>query len=274
MTQPDKYPPEIISTWGLHSSLLFSTRVQILVDRFSFKTIPEGTTRIIICQEPLKHRNKFKNILLDKNNKKYYSYIFTYDQDILDSNDKAIFFLCISSWIKNYSFPKKKFGVSTLVGGKKNKLLEGYELRHLLWSKQEEIKLNKDFYLSSSYRYEDVEYEGGLVLTDDKSVMFDNQFHIAIENTSMKNMFTEKILDCFQTKTIPIYYGCKNIGDFFNPEGVFSVRTLNEIVEVCNSLTKDSYNDRLSVVEENYNISKKYISTTDILDQKLLEICK
>lgn len=32
--------------------------------------------------------------------------------------------------------------------------------------------------------------------------------------------FTEKILDCFTTGTIPIYQGAPDIGDYCNAEGI------------------------------------------------------
>jgi hypothetical protein len=45
-------------------------------------------------------------------------------------------------------------------------------------------------------------------------------FGVAIENVSHRGWFTEKILDCFLLKTIPIYWGCSNIEDYFNPKGI------------------------------------------------------
>ena len=42
----------------------------------------------------------------------------------------------------------------------------------------------------------------------------DYYFSITIENSKSKNYFTEKILDCFACGTIPIYWGCPNIGDY------------------------------------------------------------
>ena len=41
-------------------------------------------------------------------------------------------------------------------------------------------------------------------------------YSIAIENESLKNYFSEKFTDCILARTIPIYYGCPNISDFFS----------------------------------------------------------
>ena len=40
-------------------------------------------------------------------------------------------------------------------------------------------------------------------------------FSIAIENSKHDNYWTEKIADVFLGNTMPIYYGCNNIYDFF-----------------------------------------------------------
>ena len=59
----------------------------------------------------------------------------------------------------------------------------------------------------------------------DKSEMFtDSMFHVAIENTSHKNYFTEKLHDCILTHTIPIYWGCPNISEFYNTDGLFCLK--------------------------------------------------
>ena len=90
-------------------------------------------------------------------------------------------------------------------------------------------------------------------------------FHIAIENTSIKDYFSEKLLDCFQSKTVPIYYGCTNIGDYFNTDGMFIVNSVEQIIGVCNRLTEDTYKAMLPAVEDNYNRLQKNwrIAATD-----------
>ena len=64
----------------------------------------------------------------------------------------------------------------------------------------------------------------------------DHRFSVVIENAKEDYYFTEKILDCFQTKTIPIFYGAPNIGDFFNINGILAVKTIDEIIKELDSL--------------------------------------
>jgi hypothetical protein len=267
-----RYRPKIDSYW-LKTDTEFNAPIEIVVDRFYYTPVPEGTIRIVIIQEPYSY--DLINIVLDKRNDNFYTYVFTYHQQVLDNCKKAIQFICVHTWIRNYQFPQKKFGVSTLVGGKTKPTMEGLDYRHNLWHRQNEIKIPKDFYLSSAYPYAGADYRNSLVLNtklEDKQIMFNSEYHIVIENTAIRNMFTEKILDCFQTKTIPIFYGCSNIGDFFNADGILMAKNVDDIINICNSLTPEIYNTKLVAIEDNYQRSMEYITAAQVLDNKLNEI--
>jgi hypothetical protein len=42
----------------------------------------------------------------------------------------------------------------------------------------------------------------------------DYAFSLTIENTKKDYYFTEKLIDCFMTGTVPIYWGCPSIQKF------------------------------------------------------------
>ena len=48
-------------------------------------------------------------------------------------------------------------------------------------------------------------------------------FSIGIENSSYYNYWTEKIADIYLGYSCPIYYGCKNINDFFNKNTMINI---------------------------------------------------
>jgi GH15 family glucan-1,4-alpha-glucosidase len=97
-------------------------------------------------------------------------------------------------------------------------------------------------------------------------------FHIAIENTSMKNAFSEKLIDCFQTRTVPIHYGCPNISDYFNINGVIVVNNLSEIITACNKLTPKTYDDMLPAIEDNFNKSHDWCDDMKQLRNRLIKL--
>jgi hypothetical protein len=232
--------------------------VDVYIDRIVRSPVPRENIRIIILEEP---RKGFMYNLV-RNNPRYYTYLLTFHSELLKRNVKAKRFLMMVPWITNYKFKEKQFSVSTVVGGKKDSSMEGYALRHEIWRKRKSIIIPRKFYLSGDAKFwhtfvpwTEVSYDNELVLGDSKEPLFDSMFHIAIENTAIKHYFSEKLLDCFQTKTVPVYYGCRNIEEFFNTEGMFRVWSIDEMVEVCNQLTPEVYERMKPAIEDNYQRS-------------------
>lgn len=84
-------------------------------------------------------------------------------------------------------------------------------------------------------------------------------FSIAMENFDSPGLFTEKILDCFLSGVIPIYYGTDDIGNYFNKEGFFTFKTYEELNEILNQLSFEKYQEMMPYVKENFDNAKKYI---------------
>jgi hypothetical protein len=66
------------------------------------------------------------------------------------------------------------------------------------------------------------------------------RYSIAIENSVIPGYFTEKIADCYLAHTMPIYYGCPDIQQYFNPGSMllidpadfkFSISQIEKLVE-------------------------------------------
>ena len=52
----------------------------------------------------------------------------------------------------------------------------------------------------------------------------DYKFMICFENTSKKNYMTEKLFIAYNSGTIPIYWGCPNIGDYVNVDSILYLK--------------------------------------------------
>ena len=250
--------------------------VDVYIDCFEPSKMAKGDIRIIILQEPFMPNAQELYDFVRTNQDKY-TYLLTYLDEFLTTIPKARLLMATSCWVRGYVPKEKKFSISTLVGGKVNPIFPGYKLRHDLWKMQDMILTPKDFYLSGEVRWAEADYntnkhiEGSIVPLS-KAPLFDSQFHIAIENISMRNMFTEKLIDCFQTRTVPIYYGCTNIGDFFNPLGMFQVNNLREMIDVCNSLTSDLYELMMPYIRENYIRSQRYCVYDDQIKKAIIKL--
>lgn len=99
----------------------------------------------------------------------------------------------------------------------------------------------------------------------------DYKYSVAIENGCHTNYFTEKILDCFLTGTIPIYHGCPNIVDFFDTRGFYTFETEDELVELISKLSADNYNEKIEYVRANYETALTYMWDNDIIFDKYLK---
>lgn len=229
--------------------------VDVYVDCFEMSPVPDGAIRIIELNEPMLTDYLYNCV---QNYKDFYTYVLTHREDILATNPKAKLFWRTNSWVKGYVSKEKKFSVSTVVGGKNDVRMSGYALRHDLWRNKDLITIPKDFYLSGDFRWTSVDYTANLVLGPTKEPLFDSMFHIAIENIPIKDMFSEKLIDCFQTRTVPVYCGCLNISDYFNINGIIIVKNLSEIITSCNNLTPKTYEDMMPAMEDNFNRSQDW----------------
>ena len=257
----------------------YESDVEIYIDHGPHDPTPYGKFRIIALMEPFDYLKERMLQYLEEY-QHCYDYIFTYHDDILKQYPNSLLSVTPTTWISHpYEFRDKEFSISGIFGNKHNSqylpLLDGYIVRWNVFNSKHKILPEKKFYLSTHSPIDDIEYKDKLVLGESKNPLFDSQFHLAIENTNLiRNAFSEKIIDCFQTKTIPIYYGPENIGDFFNIDGILYAKSQEEIIEICNSITPETYFSMTSAIEDNYIRSMKYKSLESSMIEKTKKILK
>jgi hypothetical protein len=86
-------------------------------------------------------------------------------------------------------------------------------------------------------------------------------FSVSIENGSYSSYFTEKILDCFATGTIPVYYGSPDISSFFNPKGIIFIDENFSF----DQLTADNYHRRMDAIIDNYQRLNNFHTAEDYI---------
>jgi len=239
--------------------------VELFIDSFYGFDVNKKTFKILYVKEA-EAISKFKKQAIENHN--LFDAILTYDEEILEKCNNSYFMPFGTTWIHDYVFQEKKFQISHLTGNKM--LAGGHILRQKIYYKQNSIKTPKDFYISGHGGVENL--FNNKILGEKKEPLFDSQFHICIENSQQKNYFTEKIIDCFQTKTIPIYWGCPNIEDFFDINGIIVVNNFEEIISACNSLNEFSCQHIYPAIEKNLTISKKFTNINENLIKIIKEI--
>ena len=99
-------------------------------------------------------------------------------------------------------------------------------------------------------------------------------FSIAMENAREDYYFTEKLIDCFLMGTIPIYWGCPAIGDFFDQRGILSFGNVSELHAILSSLTWPLYNKLHRYATQNFYrmIREKMADYRGYLERALQQI--
>lgn len=106
------------------------------------------------------------------------------------------------------------------------------------------------------------------------------KYHIAIENCSVNNYWTEKISDSFLAGCYPIYYGCSNIDKYFDQNSLSRIdieHPEQAITIIENSIKQNQYEQRQKELREarhrvlnNYNLFPMITShISDLERQKI-----
>ena len=128
-------------------------------------------------------------------------------------------------------------------------------MRHEILDRENEFKIPTNFHKTIGNRHDIEDARLGK-----ETVFGTSQFGVVIENFSHRGFFSEKILDCFLLKTIPLYWGCPNIGDFFNTDGILTFNDVDDLVYKVNNLDENYYKTKIQAVEGNYKLAIEYVN--------------
>ncbi len=96
-------------------------------------------------------------------------------------------------------------------------------------------------------------YGRGINDVEDKwEAIADYKYHIALENSSYEDYWTEKLSDCYLAGAFPFYYGCPNISSYF-PEGSYRVVNIDQpeqaIAEIENAIRQSQYENSIGELD-------------------------
>jgi len=248
--------------------LYHEKKLELYVNQIPTAAPEQNTLRFVYIIEPYQICDLRYQALASY--KKTYDFLLTHDETLLKKVDGSYLMEFGSCWIRDFQHEDKEYSVSFLCGGKT--ITSGHNLRHEIWNSSQLINIPKNFFISGNY-------SGGLHnsygyprLGNKKHQLFQSMFHICIENVKNNNFFTEKLIDCLYAKTVPIYYGCPNIGDWFDTRGFIIVDNVNDVVEATNNLTIDTYMQKLEYVNSNYLACLKFADFNQHVKNKIESI--
>ena len=202
-----------------------------------------------------------------KSNHNHFDIVFTNNKDLLDMGEKFKFLPTGGCWIKPEEqriYPKTKF--MSMIASNKN-WTDGHNVRNKLI----DIMRNSGGYIDTVRRHKiDLYGRGVNDLPEKLDGLRDYMFSIVVENTRKDYYFTEKLIDCFATGTVPIYWGCPSIGKFFDGRGILSFDSINELQENLRTIDESSYNSMLEYIKINFDKAKEYMIAEDYMYEKYM----
>ena len=171
-----------------------------------------------------------------------YDIIFTHDQRLLALGDKYKWVPAQGFWIKEPKIYEKTKMISMISSNKA--MTEGQRTR-LQW-----VEMLGDQI--------DVYGRGINEIATKEEGLCDYMFSVVIENGFYNSYFTEKILDCFATGTIPVYKGSPDIARYFNEDGIVD---LSEEFDV----SEEIYFSKMDAIKDNLERAKEYEILEDFI---------
>jgi Glycosyltransferase family 10 (fucosyltransferase) C-term len=107
------------------------------------------------------------------------------------------------------------------------------------------------------------------IINDKRTVLEPYQFSIVPENSRQSGYYTEKIVDCFIAKTIPVYWGCTDIAKHFNADGIVQFENCNDLLDKLKRLTTEFYKSKEAAVEENFHTALRGIHQWDAIENAI-----
>lgn len=178
-------------------------------------------------------------------NYEFFDTILTYEKRYLFEDPKYRFYPHGGSWIdfKKWGIQEKKKHVSIIASSKNT--TEGHKLRH-------------DVISHFGNDLDGVFGHGRNPVASKFEALADYRYSIVIESCREDFYFTEKLIDCFSVGTVPIYWGCPSIGQFFDPAGIIAFSGLDQLRMTLSHIWEKDYEVRMPAIRENLKRAHQY----------------
>ncbi|GAB4307317.1 MAG: hypothetical protein Kow0058_19170 [Roseovarius sp.] len=163
-----------------------------------------------------------------------YHRILSYDEALLAAVPNGIFFPYGTCWVPDWrTRDLTKTAMCSLIASEKRSQ-EGHMLRHRVAAMVRRRGYDVAV-MGRGYRPFGAMAEG----------LAPFRYSVVIENVRERNFFTEKLIDAVLCRTVPIYWGCPNIGDFMDVSGMIPCASEAEIEAAIAGMSKADYAARL-----------------------------
>lgn len=159
--------------------------------------------------------------------------VLTCNEDLLRRIPNGVFFPVGGQWVhgKHHADTPKSRDCSLIASAKTSQA--GHKLRHTIagWAAAEGLPVDV---MGGGYQPFDKKADG----------LESYRYSVVIENVQERNYFTEKMIDALLCTTVPIYWGCPNIGDFLDVSGMIICTDEADIKQALRSMSDADYQAR------------------------------
>lgn len=199
--------------------------------------------------------------IYDPKNHNKFDFVMTHRKSLIQwFPDKFIYQGLFGTWIlpeERQLYPKTK-SISIIASNKQ--MADGHRLR---WDVINQFGGSMDIY-GRGHNFIESKLQG----------LKDYRFQVVIENERSDGWITEKLIDCFVTGTIPIYYGCPDVKSTFNERGMYQFSNMNELARIIKHIEKDPkelYKICNTAMHDNFERAKGFVNTEDVMYENILK---
>jgi hypothetical protein len=188
-----------------------------------------------------------------------FDYVLSHNTSFLKYIPNGIYYPHGGTWINEYDWNVYIKNKNISIISSQKTITNGHKLRHKVISQYN----NKiDFICGRGYR----------VINDKLDALKDFRASIVIENCINGDYFSEKLIDCFLTGTIPIYWNDGFISKYFNINGMLIFNNIVELHDILNINIEQFYYNNIKSIVQNFELAKNYTNTeTWIYDNILIQ---
>lgn len=173
--------------------------------------------------------------------------VLTADAQLLATIPNAFFFPVGGAWVSDWrNTDKTKRAMCSLIASNKRKHA-GHQLRHDVVD-----------WVRTSGADVDIMGRGYTPFAVKTDGLAPYRFSVVIENVREKNYFSEKLIDAILCETVPIYWGCPNIGDFFDTACMIQCNSLAQIQTAVSTMSVAAYDSRRDALLRMAPVAESY----------------
>lgn len=252
------YKSDVWTKDGPDTSITFYTDIAALESPYPRPV--NDTYRVAMLLEPREISSTFYHLVEDEPDR--FDLACSHDRDFVEAKyESRAWYPYGTSWIDPVDrVQTEKTKDFSLIISKKSSTT-GHKLRHSLAS----YVANRGIDLCGSAY--------GLAARK-AEMLLPYRFSIVIENSRVRGFFTEKLIDCLLTWTIPIYWGCPDVHQYFDARGMIVADSFDGIIESIARIQQrgiaSTYSAMLPFAHKNNDLAQKYLNPDRWITENIL----